>query len=88
MPSKFFEEPGVVEEIEFCRAVLSRIKEEMDSPITLYSDGELLETVLLHTPTNCPFSWCVEGTGQHNLAWLYRRFIFFRRILRAAVNRG
>ena len=54
--ANIFEKLGAVEDLESCRRLLRYwIKEDMNDPVALYLDGELLETVLLPTPTNSPW---------------------------------
>jgi hypothetical protein len=81
-----FEKLGAVRDQERCSGLLRWIEEEMNDPVALYFDGELLETTLLPTPINSPMaSRGTEGIGWHRLAYLSRCTLLFRRILRETV---
>ena len=82
-----FEKFGAATDMECCRKLLQWIEGEMNNPVALYFDGELLEATLLPTLTNPLFSRAMEGIGWHRLACLSRRTLFIGRFLRGSVVR-
>jgi len=64
-----FEKLGAVEDLESCRGLLRWIEEEINDPIGLYFDGELLDTALLLTLINSswpPGVWkALDATVSH-----------------------
>ena len=65
-----FERLGAAKDVEDCRAILRDIEKETEKPVT---SGELLETVLLPTSVNSPYS--ARGTTGHHLTNLFRRIL-------------
>jgi len=60
-----FEKLGAAKNLESCREFFQWIEEEMNNPVALYFDGELLEMVLLPTPTDSLSSQVSDGTISH-----------------------
>jgi len=66
-----FEKLGAVDDLESCRGLLRSIEEEMNDPVALYFDGELLETSPLPTPINSPWPFGVRKASDGTVLHIY-----------------
>jgi len=56
-----FEKLGAAEALERCSGYLQQLEQEINDPVALYFDGEILENVLLPTPTDSLSSQVLDG---------------------------
>jgi len=67
-----FEKLGAVEDLERCRRLLRWIEEEINDPVGLYFDGELLlDTALLPTLINSPWPLGVRKASDSTISHVY-----------------